>query len=266
MTDETLNHQDTAAIEMIDVQLRHPEIVSPWRVNGVNWRIGTRDFWAVGGLHWSGKSNLLTTAAAVHARMRCSLRIFGRELSDLTAEEALETRLRIGMVFEGTGRLFPNMTVVENIALPLRYRLESDEDEIWDVIGETLELLDLADAAEALAGEIDFGLKRRAALARAAVMRPEVLMLDQPLVGLDPRQRVWWAELLERIHRGHPLFGNKPVATVVATEDLRPWLRRATRFAVIGEGGFDAVGDQKALLESRNPLVEELMDVNVERN
>lgn len=266
MTDMTQTDSGVAAIEMIDVQLRHPEIVSPWRVNGVNWRVEAEDFWAVGGLHWSGKSNLLTTAAASHSRIRGSLRLFGRDIADLSAEQTLESRLRIGLVFEGDGRMFPNLTVAENIALPLRYRRENEDADVWNRLAEALESLDLAAAADALPGEIDFGLKRRAALARAAIMQPDVLLLDQPLVGLDPRQRAWWVDLIEHIHEGHPLFGGRPTATVVATEDLRPWLDRANQFAVIGNSRFEAVGDKHELLESGNPLIEELIGVNMERN
>lgn len=124
---EKLSPESVAQIELIDMQLRRPDTVSPWCLSGVNWRVSEGDFWAVGGLHWTGKSNLLNTAAAINARSRGRLDLFGKNTAEMDEEELLAERLRIGMVFEGDGRLFPQLTVSENIALPLRYRTGRDQ-------------------------------------------------------------------------------------------------------------------------------------------
>jgi len=243
---------------MRDVQIRHPDIVGTWRVNGVNWRIEPGDYWAVGGLHWSGKTNLLLTLAGVNLRARGALSLFGRELEALAPEEALRERLRIGLVFGGDGRLLPDLTVAENVALPLRYLRGVDDKAMETRVRQVLDELALLEAAAELAGAVDLACRRRAALARAVILEPEVLLFDQPLGGLDPRQRAWWRDLIDELHAGHALLDSRPAAIVVATEDLRPWRDRAGQFALLDEGRFHVVGDREAMSKCDHPLVREL--------
>ncbi len=263
---ETSDNAAEAPIEMLDAQIRHPDIVSSWRVNGINWRVGAGEFWAVGGLHWSGKTNLLLTAAGINLRYRGRLRLFGRELADMTEEERLRERLRVGVVFGGDGRLMPDRSIAENVALPLRYLRGVDDEEMEERVGFVLDRLGLMDVARDPAGGVDLGRRRRAALARAVVLRPEAVLFDQPLEGLDPRQRAWWRKLLCSLREGHELVDNRPVALVVATEDLRPWLDVADRFALLDEGRFHAVGDRRALEECGLLIARELLEHETTRN
>lgn len=247
-----------APIELRDVQIRHPDIVGTWRVNGVNWRIEQGDYWAVGGLHWSGKTNLLLTVAGVNPRIRGDLRLFGGELGGMDAEEALRERLRIGLVFGGDGRLLPDLSVAENIALPLRYLRGVDDKEMETRVRRVMDELGLLETASQPAGSVDLARRRRTALARAVILEPEVLLFDQPLGGLDPRQRDWWRDLIDEFHAGHALLDARPATIVVATEDLRPWRDRADRFALLDEGRLHVVGDREAMMRFDHTLAREL--------
>ena len=108
------------ATEMIDVAISSLQDTEQIVLEGINWRVAVGDFWAVGGLHASGKSDLLATAAGIMRPARGRYRVFGQELGAGFEEDRLATRLRLGLVFEG-GRLFHHLSVAENIALPLCY-------------------------------------------------------------------------------------------------------------------------------------------------
>jgi len=243
---------------MRDVQLRHPDIVGTWRVNGVNWRIEPGDFWAVGGLQWSGKTNLLLAAAGVNSRIRGSLSLFGREFASLDEEERTRERLRIGLVFGGDGRLLANLSIAENIALPLRYLQGEDSETMGLRVTQLMEALDLVSVAAEPAGSVSLNHRRRAALARAVVLEPEALLFDQPFERLDPRQRRWWRDLIRDLHAGSSPLLAAAATLVLATEDLRPWVSRANRFALLGEGTFQVVGDRDAMKACDLSLAREL--------
>jgi len=121
MSQPTPTETGPPQIEMIDLAAAHEQAPGVPAIEGVNWRVGAGEFWVVGGLHSSGKSVLLTAAAGINRPLRGKLQLFGGDPTTLDEEEAFRRLLRVGLVFEGDGRLFTHMTVAENIALPLLY-------------------------------------------------------------------------------------------------------------------------------------------------
>jgi len=105
----------------------------------VQWRVSENDFWVIGGLHGSGKSDLLLTAAGLQRPSKGTVLIFGKEQGTLDEETLLEERKRIGVVFENGGRMFRQLTVFDNIALPLRYHENLSASESVDRIASILE-------------------------------------------------------------------------------------------------------------------------------
>ena len=255
-----------AQIELIDMLLQRPDTANSWRPSGVNWRVDEGSFWAVGGLQWSGKTNLLTTAAAINANSQGRLDLFGKNTEEMSEEELLGERLRIGVVFEGDGRLFSQLTVAENIALPLRYRTGRDDEELEERVESIMDALGLLGVASNTPGVIDLGKRRRVALARAAVLRPDVLLFDQPLVGLNYRQQRRWRDLICDLVRGHRLMGGKPVAVVVTAENLRLWIDHAHQFALLREGALEMVGDRGKMKACVDPLARELLEMEQSKN
>src|ERR1051325_9957655 len=111
----------TPAIEMIDVDVTGAELRANTIVlQDVNWSVKPGEFWVVGGLPGAGKTDLLSTAAALQRPAKGTHLIFGENLSQLEEDRQLEQRLRIGMVFQ-SGRLFNQLNVLENLALPICY-------------------------------------------------------------------------------------------------------------------------------------------------
>lgn len=246
-----------AAIDMRGVTvgaLRDSKIIV---AKEVNWRVEPGDFWVVAGLHGSGKSDLLMLAGGVMAPI-CGTYEFQGESMPIFAEERLAHRLKLGLVFDG-GCLFNQLTVAENIALPFRYHRNLTEAQTEPYVATLIEMMELAPYATTLPSALGRNWQRRAALARALILKPELLLLDSPLAGLDQREQNWWFGFLDQLSHGHPYFAGRPVTLVVATANLRSWRGQARRFALMENRRFTVLGDWATVEQSRDPLVRELL-------
>lgn len=223
----------------------------------VNWQVNAGEFWAVAGLHGSGKTDFLMLAGGVTAHARGEHTFMG-EAMPIFSEERLAHRLKLGLVFDG-GRLLNHLTVAENIALPLQYHRNLPAADVASILGELLELTGMTQFARSRPSAMGRNWQQRAALARTLALKPEVLLLDSPLSGLDQRQQNWWLAFLSRLTKGHPYYDNKPITIVVTTDHLWSWRGRADRFAILDEGGFEVIGEWSDVESSTRPLVQELL-------
>ena len=246
-------------LEMIGVTIpsrRAPEQVA---VADVDWTVDRGDFWVIGGLQGSGKSDLLATAAALAQPESGTLRLFGQEITPSYNDEGLAERLRVALVFGDGGRLFNHLTIEENVALPLHYHHPDSSVSAARVTAllEATETADLRDAAPSSLGQ---SRRQRVALARALALKPEVLLLDNPLASLDPRQTRWWIDFLDQLAAGHPLLDGSPLTIVVAAEHLRSWQQPQRRFALLEDTRFTVLTDPSAL-DAHPPIWRELLAV-----
>lgn len=235
--------------------LLNPELLV---LEGVDWTVMPGDYWAVAGWHRSGKSDLLALAAGMSRPEKGELRLFGVNLAEATEAEELGARKRIGVAFPG-GRLLHQLSVAENIALPLCYHRDWSLDNAADEVRQLLAIVGLEKQADLVPSDLGRNLLRRAGLARALVLRPELLVLDEPLSGLDYRETRWWLDLLEQLSTGHPWMNRQPLTLVAATDDLRPWTGRAKQFAVLKDRKFHVCGGQSRS-GGAPELIEEFMD------
>ena len=141
-----------------------------------------------------------------------------------------------------------------------------DDEEMEERVWRILDALGLMEVANNTPGMIDLGKRRRVALARAAVLRPEVLLFDQPLVGLNYRQQGWWRDLISELSLGHEIMGDKPVTVVVTTANFWDWLDHARKFALLGHGVFKVVGDRKRMQACDDPIARELLETEQSTN
>jgi ABC-type transporter Mla maintaining outer membrane lipid asymmetry ATPase subunit MlaF len=248
-----------APIELIDVALELERVGEKHIVEGINWRIASGDFWVVGGPHGAGKSDLLATAAGLMAPMRGQQLMFGQPMDQLDEDELLSGRLRVGLVFENGGRLFNHLSVAENIALALCYHRDCAPAETDEWVGALLELMELSRLANQPSGRLGRGWRQRAGLARALALGPEVLLLDNPLAGLEQRQVRWWLEFLNRLAAGHEAFGGKPITLAVSADDLRPWVGHGRQFALMSHRQWQPLGGRAELEHCADPLLRELL-------
>jgi ABC-type sulfate/molybdate transport systems ATPase subunit len=231
-------------------------------VEDVNWSVAAGEFWVVAGQQQSGKSDLLMHTAGLMTPVRGSCRVFGCETRAF-GEAQIAERLRVGFVFAG-GKLFNQLTVAENIALPLRYQNQHAASEISNRAAALLESLELTPFADATPANLAANWRQRVALARALALAPELLLLDQPLGGLGTRHRQWLLQFLDQLWRGHELSGGQPMTIVATTDDLRPWAHPQRKFAVLDRKTFSVLGAWDVVKSAPHHAVKELLAEPVE--
>jgi len=245
------------SIEMRDVAVGTMRDASLIVVENVNWTVAPGEFWVVAGQEHAGKSDLLMLAAGLMQPVEGSCRLFGCETRDL-GEAELAERLRVGFVFQG-GQLFTQLTIAENVALPLRYQKNLAAAEAANVVATLLELLELTPFAHLTPGNVPANWRQRAALARALILKPEMLLLDNPQAGLAARHLQWWLRFLDELARGHEQFGGLPMTIVATADDLRPWKNGRRKFGLLRDKKFIPLGGWDEVETAADPVVKELL-------
>jgi ABC-type transporter Mla maintaining outer membrane lipid asymmetry ATPase subunit MlaF len=257
-------NQNIPVIEMRGVGVAAMRDASFTVVADVDWSVVAREFWVVAGQEHSGKSDLLMLAAGLMAPVAGSYRLFGGDTKDF-GEAELAERLRVGFVFQG-GQLFNQLTVAENVALPLRYQKNLTAADAADEVSVLLELTELTPLADVTPANVAANWRQRAALARALILKPDILLLDNPLSGLSARHRQWWLRFLDELPSGHELPGGKPMTVVVTTDDLHPWRHAQRKFALLREKKFIPLGHWNDVETADDSIVKELLAAQHEFN
>jgi ABC-type transporter Mla maintaining outer membrane lipid asymmetry ATPase subunit MlaF len=228
----------------------------------VNWRVMPGDFWVVGGPQRSGKSDLMLLAAAVLPPANGSCKLFGMETRSFS-EADLGKRLRVGFVGE-SGQLFNRLTVAENVALPLCYHKNLTPAGAAAEVKAVLDLVELSPLADVTPANVPANWRRRAVLARALIMKPDLLLLDNPLGGLASRHLFWWLRFLNQLWHGHEFFGGRPMTVVATTDDFRPWRDLPRQFAILRDKKFVPLGTWRQVETADDPMVKELLSLHPE--
>jgi len=223
----------------------------------INWQVIAGEYWVVAGLQGAGKSDFLMMTGGLMPPLAGTYRLFGEEMP-IFEDTRLKQRLRMGLVFE-TGQLFNQLTVAENVGLPLQYHENFSKPEARERVQPILEAMELNALADSTPGAIGRNWQKRVGLARALVLKPEVLVVDSPLTGLDLRHINWWRGFLDELSRGHSLLEGKPMTMVVTAADLRPWKDRARQFAVLKNKRFSILGSWSQIETGSEELVHELL-------
>lgn len=250
-------------VELVDVAVAPPEAPQTPILEGVNWSIRAGEYWVVGGLSSSGKTDLLATAAGLWQPVHGTRRLFGRNIQELSEHELARAHLRVGFVFADGGRLFRHLTVAANVLLPVSYHRDSPMQEAEAQVRTLLDVMGLSSLAHTLGARVSRHWRPRVALARALVLQPEVLFLDNPLAGLDPRQVAWWMEFLDQLSAGHPWFNGKPLTLAATADDLRPWAAHGRQFALLKAKQWVPVGGPAELAACQDPLAREMLATTV---
>ncbi len=192
----------------------------------LNLDIAKGELLSIVGGSGSGKTVLLRQILGLETPMRGSITVLGRPAAELTHAGAAS---RVGMLFQH-GALYSAFTVLENIAFPLRELKALPEDLVRDAVMVKLQMVGLDPAhAHKMPADLSGGMIKRVALARALIMDPPLLLLDEPTAGLDPDRSDAFCALVSSLHKELGL------TVVMVTHDLDTIYEISTRVAVVAE-------------------------------
>jgi phospholipid/cholesterol/gamma-HCH transport system ATP-binding protein len=201
----------------------------------------------------SGKSTLLRTLVGLEKPSAGEIWIKGRDLAKVSAAEMDEIRTKIGMSFQG-GALFGSMTVGENVALPLREHTRLEDSTIEIILRLKLQQVGLEGFEYYAPSQLSGGMKKRAAVARALAMDPEILFFDEPSAGLDPIIAAGIDELILELKRAFRM------TIIVVTHELASAFLIADRMLLIDKGNILAIGTTEEMRSSTQPRVRQFLD------
>ena len=231
-------------------------------IREVTWRVCSGDFWVIGALPGSGKTDLLMAAAGLYPLLEGGLRLFGQDLTALAEPERISLRTRLGFVFDRGGRLFNGLTVAENLSLPICYHRNATPAQVESEVGQMLETFDLHECAHKTPGSLNRSVRQRVALARALALDPDVLLLDNPLLDVDPRQIQWWLDFLRKFSDVSAPGRSRPRTLIVAVDDLRLWVGEGRQFALIKDSRWQILGGRNEFETSAEPNLSDLLAKN----
>ena len=200
----------------------------------------------------SGKSVLLRTIIGLNRPAAGTVEVFGQDVLSMSEEERLVIERRWGVLFQD-GALFSSLTVAENIELALRENLEMPQDLMDGIAISKVGLVGLPpDAAEKYPAQLSGGMRKRAALARALALDPELLFLDEPTSGLDPMAADAFDKLIKDLKTGLGL------TVFLVTHDLDTVFTICDRVAVLVDKKV-LIGTPDELLQDSNPWVQDYL-------
>ena len=222
-------------------------------LHGINFEVNHGETLVILGGSGSGKSTLLRTLVGLERPSSGEIWIKGKNIAAISQTELDEIRKKIGMSFQG-GALFGSMTVGDNVALPLREHTKLEESTIDIILRLKLEQVGLAGFEYYMPSQLSGGMKKRAAVARALAMDPEVLFFDEPSAGLDPIIAAGIDQLILELKSAFRM------TIVVVTHELASAYLIADRMVLIDKGNVVAIGTKEEMRSSSQPRVRQFLD------
>lgn len=202
-----------------------------------------------------GKSVLIKCIVGLIQPDGGSLKVFGKEVSEMNAKELNNLRTKVGFIFQGNA-LYDSMTVRENLEFPLRRnKIIKDTKLINELIFDVLDSVGLIEAIDKMPSELSGGMKKRIGLARTLILKPEIILYDEPTTGLDPLTSKEISNLILKIQ-------NKYNATsIIITHDLNCAKITSNRMLILHDGVFKAKGSFDELKNSDNKWVRSFFEM-----
>jgi phospholipid/cholesterol/gamma-HCH transport system ATP-binding protein len=222
-------------------------------LDGISLEIRRGETFVILGGSGSGKTTLLRNLVGLLRPYAGKIIFDGRDFTEMSGDERIRARQRMGMSFQGSA-LFGSMTVGENVALPLLEHTKLEKSTIDIMVKIKLELVGLSGFEKYLPSELSGGMKKRAGLARAMAMDPQVIFYDEPSAGLDPIVAAGLDMLICKLRQ---TFG---LTSVVVTHELSSVEVVADRVCLLHRGKIAAMGTLDEVKRSPHPYVQQFFE------
>jgi len=221
-------------------------------LKGIDLHIRAGEIVFILGTSGTGKSVLLKNTVGLLKPDSGEIWIDQENVTDFSEQQFLPVRKKCGMVFQHPA-LFDSLSVYENIAFGLRKHFSLPENEIKERVEQALSLVNLENVLSKRPGEISYGMQKRVSLARTIVLRPKVLLFDEPTTGLDPVTTNSVNTLIQNLSR------KLNTTSMVVSHDMQCALKIADRIVVLDQGQIVDQGTPQQLLQSSVPLVRDFL-------
>jgi phospholipid/cholesterol/gamma-HCH transport system ATP-binding protein len=237
---------------VVEVRETHYSIGARAIFNGVNIGVRRGSITAVMGPSGTGKTTLLRLIMGQIRATSGTVQVFGEDVARLNRTQLFRLRQRVGMLFQN-GALLTDMSVFENVAFPVREHVDLPESVLRELVLMKLQAVGLRGAAELMPAELSGGMARRVALARAIVMDPEMLIYDEPFVGLDPISMGVIARLIQSLNQ------TLGITSIVVSHDVHEIAAIAHHTYLLSEGQVVAEGSPNDLKGAQKDVVKQFM-------
>jgi phospholipid/cholesterol/gamma-HCH transport system ATP-binding protein len=222
-------------------------------LHGISFDVQRGETLVILGGSGSGKSTLLRTLVGLETPTSGKVWIRGKDFFAISDEDRDEIRKRLGMSFQG-GALFGSMTVGDNVALPLREHTKLEDSTVEIMVRLKLDQVGLSGFESFYPAQLSGGMKKRAAVARALAMDPEILFFDEPSAGLDPIIAAGIDQLILELKKAFHM------TIIVVTHELASAFLIADRMVLINKGDLIAMGTVQEMRNSKHPKVRQFLD------
>ena len=217
-------------------------------LSDINLNVSRNEIMVIMGHSGSGKSTLLRYILGLEKIKKGVIKLLDKEISKLNKSELYKLRKRIGVAFQ-SGALFSSMTVGENIELPLYENTDLDKATIQIMSRIKLELMQLSGTESLMPSELSGGMLKRAGLARAVIMDPELLFFDEPSAGLDPITSAHLDDLILQLRDALNM------SIIVVTHELESAFKIADKITVLDKGKIILTGNKEKIKKSNDPRI-----------
>jgi len=242
---------------MVELRDVHMQFEEKKVLDGLSLKVEPQERLVIMGQSGSGKSTILRLILGTLHPDSGSIFFKQFEITRLRRRKLQQVRRHIGMVYQYSA-LMSSRNVRDNVALPLEELTDKSREDIDKIVDEKLDLVGMKDSKELLPEELSGGMKKRVALARALVLEPELILLDEPSAGLDPVIASVIDELIIS------LTEKSKVTSVTVTHEMESAFRIGTRMAMLYQGKIIEEAESEEFKQSKNPVVAQFLSGSTE--